>query len=361
MRTTRRQFLAITGSAVGAAAIAGHAGVIMPAKANESVVIVEWGGPYVDGMKQLAAKWGQLDVVWELHAGGSAAILPKIRAQWPDNLKYDAVTGWDLSFKTMVREDWAETITIDDIPNLADIPPSLIMKGADGAFKSIPRNLSAQHFAFRKDLCPVDVKSVEDLLDPKLKGQICWPDPFYASNTQMIMLALARGGSESNMDPAWDFMKELAKSGNIGRVYKTEADMITSLSTGETSFAHGTASNFVNLGRNLPIGFLTKVDDSPGVKTVLYTEGWAILKGRKTKAIADFINFAISPENNTWWAKHAGAPPTNTRATSPQGLEQLMFSEEELKKYAYFPDWAYISTQLDGWVKRFEQEIVPLL
>jgi putative spermidine/putrescine transport system substrate-binding protein len=32
-----------------------------------------------------------------------------------------------------------------------------------------------------------------------------------------------------------------------------------------------------------------------------------------------------------------------------------------MERYAYIPNYAYMSEQLDGWVKRFETEIAPLL
>jgi len=50
-----------------------------------------------------------------------------------------------------------------------------------------------------------------------------------------VALAKARGGDEYNVDPGWEFLKELAQSGNIGRVSANTSDVITSLETGETS------------------------------------------------------------------------------------------------------------------------------
>ena len=44
-----------------------------------------------------------------------------------------------------------------------------------------------------------------------------------------------RGGSEKNMEPGWKLMKDLAKSGNIGRVAVTDVDFTNSFTSGETS------------------------------------------------------------------------------------------------------------------------------
>ena len=90
-------------------------------------------------------------------------------------------------------------------------------------------------------------------------------------------------------------MKELARSGNIGRVFKTESDMLNSLSTGETSVGHGANTNFMALDRDFPIKHLTKVPGDLGLKTAIYVEGWAVMKGEKAAAAFDLANYTISP------------------------------------------------------------------
>ena len=55
-------------------------------------------------MKQIEAKQDKVTVNWVLHQGGSGAILPKIKATWP-NAEYDYVAGWEGSFSGMLKED----------------------------------------------------------------------------------------------------------------------------------------------------------------------------------------------------------------------------------------------------------------
>ena len=358
---TRRSVLIGGASTLAAAGLTTTLPGARSAWGRESLTIVEWGGTYIEAMKELAQKYDKYDLVWELHAGGAAAILPKIRTQWPDNLRYDLVAAWTPVFLSMVREGWLETVTLENVPNIVNVPEALITTDEEGNWKNIPRNTGAVYFGYREDIVPFEITSINDLLDPRLKGQILWPDPFYGTNVQMVMLALARGGDEFNMEPGWEFMKELARSGNIGRVFKTESDMLNSLSTGETSVGHGANTNFMALDRDFPIKHLTKVPGDLGLKTAIYVEGWAVMKGEKAAAAFDLANYTISPEANEWWAKTIVAPPVNLKSAAPPTLEPLVFTNEELNQYAYIPDWDYISTQLDGWVKRFEQEITPLL
>ena len=327
--------------------------------AMEELTIVEWGGPYVKGMKQIVERQGKYDVTWELHAGGSAAILPKIKAQWPDRMLYDLVAGWPPVWFGMIREGWAEPLTVEAVPNLAHVPEALITKDKEGTWFGTPRNTLVSYFGYRPDLCPIEINSVEDFLDPKLKDQICWPDPVYNTNMQMVGLALARGGDEFNLDPGWEFMKEIAKAGNIGRVFKTEVDMINSISTGETSVTFGPSGNWAQLARKLPIVHLNK-SPGAGLQASLATEGWCVMKGQNTTAAFDFVNHTLDAEVQTWWSQHLGNPPVNVNASASEELAHLVYTDEELAQYTHLPDWDFVSQQVDGWVKRFEQEIVPL-
>lgn len=328
--------------------------------AKESLTVVEWGGSYIENMKKVAEGQDKLDINWVLHAGGAAAILPKIKADWP-HPKYDLVAAWDPVFQSIIREGWAEPVTPENVPNIVDIPQALLYRDQQGHAINIPRSVSSIFWFYREDTCPIEFKSLDDLLDPKLKGQICWPAPSLNSNLQMVLVALHNGGSDRNMEPAWDFMKELAKSGNIGRVANADIDVTNSLSSGETSISFQGATGPMELSKNFPIKQLTKVGRKSGLLTCLFQEGWVVLKGGKTKEAFEFANFTISAKNDEFFNAASGVIPTNVKAKVAPNLKHLQFSEEEIKEDAYIPDWSYLSEQADGWVKRWEQEIAPLL
>ena len=171
---TRRQLI----GSVAAAGLAQTApGWIGAARAEAPTLsAVEWGGDVVEAMKQIAAGQHDVSVKWGLHQGGAAAILPKIKATWP-TVDYDYIAGWEGSFNTMVKEDWLETISPADVPNLADIPEKIIIRDAKGAIKAVPRAVGGMYFGYRTDTAPVKVAKIDDLFDPKLKGAVCWPGP----------------------------------------------------------------------------------------------------------------------------------------------------------------------------------------
>ncbi|WP_085035852.1 ABC transporter substrate-binding protein [Ensifer aridi] len=354
---TRRNLIKTSifgGAALATAQMA--APLIGEAQAANSLSVVEWGPPWIDSSKALAAEWGKSSVDWTLHAGGAASILPKIKAAWP-NPPYDLVDNWSPVFLSMIREDWAETVTLEDCPNLADVPEGLIPKDANGNWKAIPRGSSGIFFTCAPEMCPIEIKSIEDLLNPKLKGEILWPNPTLFSNLQVVSLALARGGDEFNMEPGWEFLKELAKSGNIGRVAANTSDVITSLDTGETTVTFGDQGTLSGIKgvKTIP---LTKT--SKDLKTFMFVSGWVVLKSSKNKKLAfDFANHTISKAASGRYFKDVGEVPVNAKAEHT--IDHLRFEPKEIEEFVVVPDWDHLGKELDGWNKRWEQEIVQLL
>lgn len=353
-----RRSLIKTGVLGGAALAVSHLteSLVGTAHAADSLSVVEWGPPFIDHSKAVAAEWGKASIEWTLHAGGAAAILPKIKAAWP-NPPYDVVDNWSPVFQSMISEDWAETVTLEDCPNLADVPTELIPKDAKGNWKAVPRGSSGLFFTYVPETCPVEIKSIEDLLNPKLKGQILWPNPTLNSNLQVVSLAMARGGDQFNIEPGWAFLKELAKSGNIGRVSATTSDMITAMDSGEATVTFIDQGTFASI-KGVKAVPLTKTNKD--LKTFLFVSGWAILKSSKNKKLAfDFANYMISKAASERYGKEVGEVPVNRKAE--QTNEYLRFSPDELKEFVVVPDWDHLGKELDGWNKRWEQDIVQLL
>lgn len=361
---TRRGFL--QGTAAGSLAGIGLAGgAFWPggqARASAAeLVAVEWGGPWIENAKALTAKQDAADIQWELHAGGAAAIVAKIKAVWP-NAKYDMVAAWDPVYLSMMREGWLEPITEEDVPNLANVPKKLLFTDADGNVINVPRTIAGIYWGYRKDIAPFEIKSVDDLFDPRLKGQICFPDPVMNTNLQTASLALANGGSEHDMEPGWELLKELAKSGNIGRVAHNEVEFINSMMTGETSVAFWSQGGWNAVEKEFPCTYMTRVPDDKAMKAFFYQEGWTVLKSSENKAAAkEYINFFIDAENLSPYCAAMGFAPANTKAAGPDTLQHVQFAADEFDRFAYVPDWEHMSTTVDASVKRFETDIIPLL
>jgi putative spermidine/putrescine transport system substrate-binding protein len=351
---TRRQTLKTAAAAIAA----GTFGLAGRAEAATELTAVEWGGDVVNAMKQIEAKQDQVKVNWVLHQGGSGAILPKIKATWP-RAEFDYVAGWEGSFNGMLKEDWLVPVTTEMVPNLADIPQKIIVKDAKGQWMAVPRAVGGIYFAYRKDISPVEIKSIEDLFDPRLQGKICWPGPTQSMMLQLVALAAHDGGNENNLEPGWALMKKLAESGNIGRIAVTDTDFTTSLTSGETVGGFYSEPQLTAVAKSFPLVRLTKQE---GMPVFLYQSGFAVFQNRPNlQATLAFINHAISPEMSELYAQVAGEAPLNVKAKTPDHLKHLAFTPEEFDKYVYVPDFNVVLTNQDAWTKRWENEIAPLL
>ena len=351
---TRRQTLKTAAATFAATAF----GMVGRAAAATELTAVEWGGDVVNAMKKIETKQDKVSINWVLHQGGSGAILPKIKATWP-RAEFDYVAGWEGSFNGMLKEDWLVPVTTDMIPNLADIPQKIIVKDAKGQWMAVPRAVGGIYFAYRKDICPLEIKSIDDLFDPRLKGKICWPGPTQSMMLQLVALALHSGGNENSMDSGWALMKKLAESGNIGRVAVTDTDFTTSLTSGETVAGFYSEPQLTSVAKSFPVVRLTK---QTGMPVFLYQSGFAVFQNRPNLAATlAFINHAISPEMSNLYAEIAGEAPLNVKATTPEHLKHLAFTPEEFDKFVYVPDFNVVLTQQDAWTKRWENEIAPLL
>lgn len=357
-RFTRRQTLKGAAATAAIALLGETFGSIRPALAATDITAVEWGGDVVDAMKKIEAKQDKVTVNWVLHQGGSGAILPKIKATWP-KAEYDYVAGWEGSFNGMIKEDWLVPVSVETVPNLADIPQKIIVKDDKGAWMAVPRAVGGIYFAYRKDISPVELKSIDDLFNPAFKGKLVWPGPTQSMMLQIVALSLHAGGNEKNMEPGWALMKKLAQSGNIGRIAVTDTDFTTSLTSGETAAGFFSEPQLTSVAKSFPLVRLTKQE---GMPVFLYQSGFAVLKNRpNTKATLDFINFCISPEMSNLYAEIAGEAPLNVKSKTPDALKHLAFTPAEMDKYVYVPDFNVVLGQQDAWTKRWENDIAPLL
>jgi putative spermidine/putrescine transport system substrate-binding protein len=358
MRTacTRRDLLAS-----GAALVAASALPLRRAVAAVPLTGIDWGGPLIEATKKITAGDKNVELTWELHSGGARTVLPKIKAAWPKPV-YDIVAAWNPVFVTMINEGWLEPLTVDEIPNLRDVPSQYIYKDTSGAMVTVPRSLAGMFWGYRNDTAPLKIERIEQLFDPKLKGQICWPGPSINSNLQLLSLALSAGGNEHNMEPGWDLLKRLAKSGNIGRVAQTESDFIASMSTGETSVAFWNMAPWKKLASDFPVMALTRVPNEKGMKAFLYQDGWVVLKNSEhKKAAKDYLNFFISAENNETFNQMLGQAPTNSKSKASGFATNIAYTKDELARFSYAPNFAVLAAQLNDSVKRFEADIAPLL
>jgi len=333
------------------------------AQAKSSVTGVTWGGPWVNAWKQLTATQDTVDVNWVLHEAATSAIVAKIKARWP-NTPVDFINASPPSMLAMMREDWLEPLTRETIPNLAYLPPDLLVKNNTGDIVSIPMNLTSVFWAYNEKALGMRIEKPDDLLSPKLRGKLMLNAATASGGAQLISLARARGGGEHDVSPGFEFIKDLIKAEIVGRVVQTDVDIINAFTTGEVAIGVLAMGHYLEIQKHVELTLLNRVPDSPTFKSFIGCETLAILKkdeGRQP--VKDFVNFSLRADNNSEYAASVGSLPSNRLGkASPEIAAAFPFADEdEQRKFVVFPDVGYISTQTAAWNQKWELEIAPLL
>ncbi len=360
----RRSFL---GRAAGAAAVGSLASTLPLAREARApktqLTGVIWGGPWLAGAKAVTEKQSTYDIKWELLQGGSATIIPKIKAAWP-NPPYDFVVQFSPLYHLWEREGWAEPVTAAEMPNIANLVPDTFYRDTKGANITVPLSVSGTFWGYRKDICPFPITKMDDLLDPRLKGKVIVRDATQGLNNNVLSYALAFGGNEKNMDPGWEFLKKLARTGNIARIGKTESDFTNAISSGECVVGFWTLPAWNTIVKTFPCEFLIKDrKEAPGFQVFSSTEAFLILKTSPRKEeVKDFLNYFISAESNEAYNKAIGCAPTNVKSAPGDMAKNISFPrQEDRDRFQYNIDFDYLSTQMDEMIRRFEKDVVPLL
>lgn len=349
----------------GAAAGLGLAGGLLNSPrlaqaAGDKLVVVQWGAGWIEVSKKLVEPYMKDtgdQIAWELHAGGAMAIVAKIKPQWP-RVPYNVVSCWDPVFRAMDAEGWLDTVTFDEVPNLKDVPEAFILKNAKGEMISVPLSTAGAFWGYRTDLVDKPIENIDQLLEPRFKGKICVPFPVNLTGLLLVTLAIQRGGNERNVEPGWEFLKDLAKRGNIGRVINNNSEFINAMSAGDLSVGFFNNGGWSGVRSQFPVKILSRLE---GNKGFLYNEGFAVLKGDKTGAAKRFANYFAGAKENQEYNWNLGSGPTNVKAKTNPNVADFYYTPDELPKYGYIADFAYLPSQVNGWAKRWETEIVPLL
>jgi putative spermidine/putrescine transport system substrate-binding protein len=356
---TRRSFLGAT--CVGAAGLTGMLPLIS-AHASVTLTGVQWGGPWVEAATSINANQDNWNVNWELHTGGSATIIPKIRAVWPSPL-YDFVAQWSLLYPVWAEQGWPEVFRLDEMPNLRDLPEEIFYRNEHGDIINAPMSLAASTWGYRKDLMPVELNAIEDLLHPDLRGKVIVRDAV-AGNGMVVMFARAAGGDERNMEPGWDFLKRLAQSGNIGRVASTEVDFINALTTGECVVGFWNAGSWRKVEGSFPCEYVIRdVSEAPGLQVGLHDEGYMIPHNAANKEEAKrYVDWFLSPENNEEYNRAIGYVPVNLKSQAGEFAQRFFFTDEaDRRRYTHPFAFDVLVQKQTEMIQQFETEIVPLL
>lgn len=199
-----------------------------------------------------------------------------------------------------------------------------------------------------------EIKSWEDLWNPKLKGKISIPDISTTFGPSIMYMASQKAGIDIENDNGIAAFEELeALKPNIAKTYSKSSDLVNMFSSGEIAVA--VAADFVVANIKNAVPEIVYVDPVEGAYLNFNTIN--IVKGSKNKDLAlDFINFALSEEVQTRNAKTINEAPVNTKVElTPEESKDITYGK--VVENSNTIDFNFVNNIMPEWVDKWNKII----
>ncbi|CAO3380876.1 ABC transporter substrate-binding protein [Azospirillum argentinense] len=250
---------------------------------------------------------------------------------------------------SVIGQDLAAPFPVADSKNYQDLLPVAQLPEGPGIF------FQAVGITYNPEKVKTPPISWDDLWKPEYKGRVGITNMNSTLGTAfMVELAKTRGGSESDIEPAFAALKELQP--NLGAVAPNPGALATLFQQGQIDISPGNFNAIQILrARGVPVEFA-----KPKTGTIAFLTTAHITKNSpNAKLAAALIESAMAPEVQT---KLMQAPffviPTNSKVQMDGDIARMIAKDqEELKASFVFHDWSVINQNRAGWIERFNKEI----
>jgi putative spermidine/putrescine transport system substrate-binding protein len=318
----------------------------MAQEAAKEVKVMTWGGLWLDIFRPVAEKFEKetgIKVEFVVQSGAGDG-LNKLTAQ-KANPQVDVWTSIASTVEAATKAGLLENLNQAEFPNMKDVPDSLKTPTSSAIW------LSPRGIFYRKDLVPFEIKTWQDLWDPRLKGKVGVSFALDRGNF-LVLAALLNKGSEKNIDPGFAKVAELKD--NIHAIYKSDPESIKLLETGEIAVAAwGILPNvYRHLGPDSKYVFVMPAP------RFLADIPVSIVKGRspaQTAAAKKFVDFMLRPDSQATMASIAGTIPANSKAQVPEKLKTVIPAIPVPDVYQM--DWSVVNANYSKWEERWMREV----
>jgi putative spermidine/putrescine transport system substrate-binding protein len=336
-------------AALGAAGMAQNAGFALAQ--SQSIAATTYPGAWEEAHRSIlvpAFRKATNNAGVNLVASLAVDTVSKIVAA-KNNPPFDVIILDEGPYLAALQYDIFEKIPADKLSNLKDIPKHFVDPRGLGVFCS--GQISG--IAYNTDKIKVPPKSWNDLLKPEYKGRVglTGMGPTLGA-AWMAEIARLNGGSETNMEPAFAWLKKLMP--NIGAVAANPGALATLFQQGQIDISVHYNNNVGDMqAKGVPIALA-----QPDTGWILIRSSMHIVKNSKNVDLAAaYVNAAISPEVQS---KMGDAPyilvPTNAKVPLSKPLQYYAKDTAALEKMNTV-DWAKLNPRRAEYIDRFNREV----
>ena len=313
------------------------------ADAQTEIVLMTWGGAFRDAFEAAKAdieKAAGVRLTFVTQAGAAAG-LSRLEAQ-KASPQVDLWTSIVSTAQDGLKSGVVEELPIAQIPNVKQVPDYLVSPAGVAIWTSL------RGIFYRRDKVPFEIKTWEDLWDPRLKGLVSTSLLLDKGNF-LIMAALINGGNERDIDRGFEKVKALKP--NLALFYKTDAESIKFLQAGEAAVAGwGILPNVYKLlGPDSSYRFVV-----PARPQFLAPIPISLVKGRPNRAEAlRTIDAILSPPIQEKLVETLGSVPANRTAKAPEKIRGFVPPLTSV----YNIDWNHVNARFSEWESRWNREV----
>ncbi len=341
---------AVVGATFAAATITGNA------QAQETLAVGGvFGGIWAESIRStLIGPFGQqAKVKVTSEEGISAVTLAKLRQQ-KGNPQFDVVFMDRGVSDVAIREGLVQPISASLDANARDVIPEAFIRNSKGELVAVAVAYWGAGIVYNEKLVKLPPVSWLDLSKPDYKGKLAIYSPENSIALPMlVVLAEIQGGGVSNLDPAFNMMKGLAKDGAI--FFAGSPAGANLLANGEAHIAVLASSNHWELvSKGLPMKFVVPKEGVVGQDVRMH-----VVTGTKNRALAEqFISFAISKQPQEELTKRLLTAPVNTKVQLPPDVDaKLPWGPKGSIKNLRLVDGGVIVDNREAWIARWNREL----
>lgn len=262
---------------------------------------------------------------------------------------FDVIQTDPTTQQQLIDQGMLEKLDRSKFPVFKDLyPEALVTKDYGPAFAIVPTVIAWNVDKWKETGLP-EPTSIDDLMNPKLKGRVAFPS-IKVGFTTLILAGLANGwsGDQSKVPDAITKLK-----GGDFKVYGATPEMTTWISNGDVVAAvtHlAQAGVLKNAGGNIKWAF-PKAGNKTGM---VYWNFIDIVKGTENRELADiWVNLQLGVDGQVDFGKYQFSVPTSTKAAAELKKEEKfapLAIDPKVMNSMYSVDWKYLLANRDKWV-----------
>lgn len=322
-------------------------------ESGDTLVLAAYGGSYEKKMKEVLIPIFEKEygVKVKYITGSSVDTLSKLQAQ-KDSPQIDVAFLDDGPQAQAKAFGLLAPLDESIVTNLADVYD--IAKDKDNIGVGI--GIISTGLAYSKEAFDQNgwepLTSWNDLADPKFKGKLVLPSIANTYGVHMLLMAAkANGGSEENIEPGFEKMKEIAQN---AVTFDKTADVSNYFLQGQTvASAWGSSRVFTLEGSGFPIEYVIPKEGVPALMATV-----SVIKDAPNADLAQkFVNFILSEQVQVEFTHALFNGPVNKNVKLDGDIvDKVAYGQEEIDQLIKV-NWEVVNAKRAEWTERANKEI----